>query len=331
MSGLFVKKGPIVQVKNSEGRVEVLKDSDPQILYEGPLAILTNKFSASASEILASAMQDYGRAVIVGGPETHGKGTVQTLLDLDNYVNRRVKLDASLGSLKLTVQKFYRVTGGSTQFNGVTPDVILPDPLSYLKSGEKYHDFALPWDEVKPLTFQRWLRPLKLKELKKKSVLRVSKNKKFQNILKSVALLKNKREDTEIPISLTTMRNRRLKGRKDAKRFKFDEIDKSIIISNVSLDQKLLNKDQKERKEEWIKGLKKDPYITETLQILTDLSDIRLTKQSWRPLTPQTLSKSRALKHKSSGTHWQLLSPEKIYTFLNLPTVRIKNKGLFKL
>ena len=281
MSGLFVKKGPIVQVKNYEGRIEVLRDSDPKIFYEGPLVVLTNKFSASASEILASAMQDYGRAVIVGGPETHGKGTVQTLLDLDNYVNpKRIKLDSSLGSLKLTVQKFYRVTGGSTQFNGVTPDIILPDPTGYLKSGEKHHDFALPWDEVKPLTFQRWPKPLELKELKRKSALRVKKNKKFQNILKNVALLKIKREHTEVPLSLSTMKARRIKGRQDLEHFKFDEIDKSVLISHISLDKKLLNKDQKERKKEWVEGLKKDPYITETLQILTNLSAIRLAKQS---------------------------------------------------
>ena len=280
MSGLFVKKGPIVQVKNYEGKMDVLRDRDPKITYDGPLAILTNKFSASASEILASAMQDYGRAVIVGGEETHGKGTVQTLLDLDQYINPRgPKLSAPLGSIKLTIQKFYRVTGGSTQFKGVTPDIVLPDPFGYLESGEKYHDFPLPWDEVKALKFERWPKPLALKDLKNKSKERVSKNKKFQNIVKSVPLIEKKREDKKIPISLSAMRERRGRERKDRERFKFDEVDQDIVISNVSLDQKLLSKDQKERKEEWIEGLKKDPYIGETLNILNDLSATKLAKQ----------------------------------------------------
>ena len=281
MSGLFVEQGPIVQVKNYDGRVEVLKDQNPMILYSGPLVILTNKFSASASEILASAMQDYGRAVIVGGAETHGKGTVQTLLDLDQYINPRgTKLSSPLGSMKLTIQKFYRITGGSTQFKGVTPDIILPDPFGYLEAGEKYHDFPLPWDEVKALNFKRWSKSLALKNLKRKSEQRVAKGKKFQNIRHSVKLLAGKRDDTKISISLSAMRKRREQGRKDGERFKFDEIDQDITVSHVSLDQKLLNQDQKERKEEWVQGLRKDPYITETLHILNDLSATKLAKGS---------------------------------------------------
>ena len=279
MSGLFVKKGPIVQVKNYDGRIEVLKDLDPKIAYNGPLVVLTNKFSASASEILASALQDYGRAVVVGGAETHGKGTVQTLLDLDDYTKAsKASLKAPLGSMKLTVQKFYRVTGGSTQFKGVVPDIVLPDPLGYLESGEKYHDYPLPWDEVKPLKFQRWSKSLMLKKLRDKSRGRVSKNKKFQNIIKSVNLLKKKRNDTNIRLSLRTIKNRRKKSHEDRERFKFDEINKDILVSQISLDKKLLSEDQKERKNEWVEGLKKDPYIEETLSILGDLTAIRLAR-----------------------------------------------------
>ena len=217
-------------------------------------------------------MQDYGRAVIVGGTDTHGKGTVQTLLDLDQYVSPRgPKLNSPLGSIKLTIQKFYRITGGSTQFKGVTPDIVLPDPLGYLEGGERYHDFPLPWDEVKALSFERWPQTLALKKLQENSRKRVSQSKKFQNILKSVQLLKQKRDDTEVTVSLKAMRERRVKGRADKKRFKFDEINPNIVISHVSLDSKLLNEGQKERKEEWIEGLKRDPYIEETLHILSDL------------------------------------------------------------
>ena len=280
MSGLFIKQGPIVQVKNYKGRVEVLQDRDPKILYDGPLVILTNKFSASASEILASAMQDYGRAIVVGGAYTHGKGTVQTLLDLDQQVGPQVSnLSSPLGSIKLTIQKFYRITGGSTQFKGVTPDIVLPDPFAYLETGEKYHDYPLPWDEVKALRFSRWPGSLKLKSLQKKSTERVSTSKKFQNIIKSVKLLKGKRKDTEIVLSLDAIRKRREKGREDRDRFKFDDIVKEISISHVSLNHKLLSEDQKKRKEEWVEGLKKDPYIEETLFILQDLSAVKFATQ----------------------------------------------------
>ena len=162
-----------------------------------------------------------------------------------------------MGSIKLTIQKFYRVTGGSTQFKGVTPDIVLPDPFGYLESGEKYHDFPLPWDEVQPLPFKRWPKSLVLEDLKRKSRQRVNKDKKFQNIVKAVKLLKGKREETKTPASLSAMRTLRADRRKDGERFKFDDVDESIIISDVSLDQKLLNKDQEERKKEWVRGIEK--------------------------------------------------------------------------
>ena len=273
MSGLFIRKGPIVQVKNYEGKTEVLDDRDPRVSYRGPLVVLTNKFSASASEILASAMQDYGRGVIVGGEVTHGKGTVQTLLDLDRYVNpQRVKLKSPLGSMKLTIQKFYRVTGGSTQFKGVVPDIILPDPLGYLKSGERHHDYPLSWDQVKPLAFSKWKNPADLPTLKRESQERVKNNKKFQNIVQSVTLLKNLRDDTQVKISLKGARKRRADRRKDRERLKFDEVNESVVVSNVNVNRKLADKERKERIKEWSDGLQKDPYIEETLEILEDMS-----------------------------------------------------------
>ena len=281
MSGLFVKKGPIVQVKNYEARIDVLEDRDSRISYNKLLVILTNKFSASASEILASAMQDYGRAIIVGGQVTHGKGTVQTLLDLDRYVSPSHALKGnSIGSMKLTVQKFYRINGGSTQFKGVTPDIILPDPLGYLKSGERYHDYPLSWDEVKPLRYTKWPKPLKIAKLRKASQKRVRESKDFQNIIKSVDFLKKNRDDTQAPISLNALRAKRKKLEKDREAFKFDSINSNIVVTNVNLDQKLLNKDQKERKDEWVEGLKKDPYVQEVLYILQDLLQIRSSVKS---------------------------------------------------
>lgn len=281
MSGLFVRKGPIVQVKNYEGRVDVLKDKDSSLIYDGPLVVLTNKFSASASEILASAMQDYGRAIVIGGSETHGKGTVQTLLDLDRYVSPPGALKGnSIGSLKLTVQKFYRINGGSTQFRGVIPDIILPDPLAYLKSGERHHDYALPWDELKPLRYTRWPKSLEIKRLRKASEKRVDESENFQNIVKSIKSLKENLDDTKAILSLKASRAKREKLKENRKIFEFDQINSNIVVSNVSLDQKLLNEDQKERKEEWVKSLKKDPYIQEVLSVLEHLWQLRSKMKS---------------------------------------------------
>lgn len=278
MSGLFIKRGPIVQVKNYEGKIDVLEDVDKEVVYDGPLIVMVNKFSASASEILAGALQDYGRALIVGGGTTHGKGTVQTLLDLDRYVRPTVNLNKPLGSIKLTIQKFYRINGGSTQYKGVTPDITLPSPYSYIESGERYQDYSLKWDTVKSLDYEKWKAPLKIDELRKKSELRVSKSKKFTNINKTVEILESRKNDTIVTLDLDSLRKRRKKNKEDSEKFKFDESNESIKISNVSLDSKLLNKDQKERKEEWVDGLKKDPFIEETLSIMNDLSNSSLAK-----------------------------------------------------
>ena len=151
IAGLFIKTGPVVQVKSSNDTINTLSDNLPEILYDGPVVILVNTISASASEILAGALQNYGRAVIMGGEHTHGKGTVQTILDLNNNIPfQNMEAYKPLGALKLTIQKFYRINGDSTQYRGVVPDIILPDVMSGLKTGEQYLDFALPWDTVKP-------------------------------------------------------------------------------------------------------------------------------------------------------------------------------------
>ncbi len=157
ISGLFLPGGPIVQVKDQKGEIRVLDDTDKYVFYKDPVIILINKFSASASEILAAALQDYGRALVIGGDHTHGKGTVQTILDMNRnlpVLHRRQYED--LGALKVTIQQFYRVNGESTQYKGVEPDVIVPTVLDHLKSGEKYQDYSLPWDKVDAAKFTPW-------------------------------------------------------------------------------------------------------------------------------------------------------------------------------
>lgn len=151
LTGLFIKDGPVVQIKNSSNKIEVQKDDDPSIVYSGPLVVLTNRFSASASEIFAGAIQDYNRGVVVG-ESTHGKGTVQQIVDLNRFFNEP---DVQAGELKLTLQKFYRVTGSSTQMKGVVPDIQLPTPYDADKFGERSYPNAMPWDEIKGTLFQR--------------------------------------------------------------------------------------------------------------------------------------------------------------------------------
>ena len=149
---------------------------------------------------------------------------------------------------------------------------MLPDPLAYIESGERYHDYSLEWDTVNPLGYKKWQFPLRKSELIKQSKMRVSKNEKFKKIKDSVKYLKDKKDDTEVKLSLSFFRNRRDSAEKDSKNLEYDEINKDIVVDNVSLDMKLLSEDQKERKTEWVDTLKKDPFLEETLFILNDLS-----------------------------------------------------------
>ncbi|MHB8881799.1 MAG: carboxy terminal-processing peptidase [Thermodesulfovibrionales bacterium] len=184
IAGLFIKTGPVVQVKGSDQKVSVLSDDDSEIHYSGPVTVLVNKFSASASEILAGALQDYGRAVIIGGEHTHGKGTVQTILDLnDDMPFQNMDHLKPIGALRMTTQKFYRITGESTQYRGITPDIILPDKFTGLKSGEQFLEYALPWDKIGPATYAKWPSPVSdLTTLRSKSSSRVSSQKDFIDI-----------------------------------------------------------------------------------------------------------------------------------------------------
>lgn len=154
IAGLFIEQGPIVQIKSAAGKKEVLYDKDSKVQWDGPLVIMINEFSASASEILAAAIQDYKRGVIIGSKQSYGKGTVQNVIDLNQFV--RGSTYGDLGALKTTTQKFYRINGGSTQLEGVKSDIAIPDRYSYLKMGEKDIDNAMPWDKIDPADYQVW-------------------------------------------------------------------------------------------------------------------------------------------------------------------------------
>lgn len=307
MSGLFINKGPVVQVRQSKEGKDVLYNGEEKVYYNGPLVVLINRLSASASEIVAAALQDYGRAVIIGGDHSHGKGTVQLFLNLDQGLQRIAKNILPLGALKITIQKFYRVTGGSTQFKGVIPDIILPDPLEALDSSERYLEYSLRWDEVKPLTFDRWNKSLPLTKLINNSKKRVLKNDKFIKLQKSTDILKKRKEDTLVALNITDMRTEQDRIREENKQYRVDQADENIEVFKeqtgkfikVNFPPEDKNNDVKNAKKkkkragslgsyveegdgmdgnengenDWSDSLRRNPYIDEAIKIMMDLVD----------------------------------------------------------
>src|SRR5687767_7038174 len=178
MVGLFIEEGPIVQVKDREGNPQVYRDKDKSVLYDGPLAVMVNEFSASASEIFAAAIQDYNRGVIIGSTSTYGKGTVQRNIGLDRTMGI-LEPNSELGTVKLTLQKFYRINGGSTQLRGVNSDITLPDVFEFSPLREKHNPDALPWDEIQKADYNRWKYSLDLSPIKAASNARISSNASF--------------------------------------------------------------------------------------------------------------------------------------------------------
>jgi len=270
MSGLFIKKGPIVQVKAHTGATEVLTDVDPKIEFKKPLIVLVNRFSASASEIVAAALQDYGRAVIVGtSKQTHGKGTVQAVVDLDGYVHSPAKIYSPIGALKITIQMFYRITGGSTQFKGVTPDITLPDQFEYIESGERTLDFAIPYAKVQEVDFKPWTSAkYKLNNLIGKSEKRVSKSKKFQKIRDSIKWYKDRKDQSERTLNLTKMKKFRTESKEKAELFKNEE---KIETLKVTVLRKVRDEVDKENADEFKKTINTDPVIEEVMYIFQDM------------------------------------------------------------
>lgn len=208
LAGLFVTRGPMVQVRDREGNNEVLRDPDGSIVYDGPLVVLTDPLSASASEIVAGAIQDYGRGVVVGAQTTHGKGTVQQIIDLDMFVSRMTggSSAARSGALKVTTQKFYRVSGGSTQNRGVLSDVVLPSPWDGLDVYESDLDNALPWDEIAPARYSAVDAIPGLDALKERSAGRVAASEDFQTLLSDLAERERLSEETTISLNIDERR-----------------------------------------------------------------------------------------------------------------------------
>ncbi len=287
MAGIFVGKGPVVQVKNSNSSVTTLRSSiTDTAIYSGPFAIMVNQNSASASEILAAAMQDYNRAVIVGAP-TYGKGTVQKMLPLDEMLSPMTRMqlandtnnaDPSIGTLKLTMEKFYRVNGGSTQLKGVVPDVALPDAYAFLDDedmGERKNKAALPYDEIPAAPIRSSNVVVNRAQLAAMSKSRVANNPTFNLIEQTAAARKKKMDNNTVSLNEKTYRKEQEEANAITK--KLEEIQKKALtldMSNLAADKERINIDTVSinKNKEWLKNVSKDVYIGETVNILSDLS-----------------------------------------------------------
>jgi len=279
IAGLFIDEGPIVQVKTKEGEPKIDRDEDGKVYYDGPLVVMVNKFSASASEIASAALQDYGRAVVLGSQHTFGKGTVQTIYSLDRYLNRRFAEDGPFGSLKFTYQKYYRANGGSTQFKGVESDLVLPDAFDYMDTGEREYDYALQWDtipnaglnEVNTVTNQ-------ISELNEMSQTRVAANDNFQSIINRNQLLRERLDESKKDVSILAVieADKQFKAEEDKINLKFPENENLdiTVVDYAPIDKELDEQaieDEQKKIDDWLKAMRKDVYLAEGMNVLSEM------------------------------------------------------------
>ncbi|WP_291914031.1 carboxy terminal-processing peptidase [Chitinophaga sp. CB10] len=270
MAGLFIPEGPVVQVRSRGGDAIVLRDRDKSVQYDGPLAIMVNEYSASASEILAAAMQDYKRAVIIGSQQTFGKGTVQRLFSLDDFYP--VKDGQSLGALKLTQQKFYRANGGSTQLKGVSSDIVLPDP--YYEVSERKDSDALAWDEIPKSNYEIWSNPVNAESLRKNSEKRMANSAAFKLLNENLATLKKMEKQESYSLNLATYKAEQKVNTAALKRY--DAVNdkvKELNITSMKVDLDKIGSDTTKlaRNKDWLKARTKDIYLDEAVNVMNDL------------------------------------------------------------
>ena len=273
MAGYFIKEGPVVQVKSTGGKKEVLKDIDPSIVWDGPLVILVNEFSASASEIIAAAMQDYKRAIILGSKQTFGKGTVQNVFDLNRMITGGTYGD--LGALKVTTDKFYRINGRSTQLEGVKSDVVFPNRYAYVEMGEKDQDNPLAWDSISPALYKTFEGLNNYEYSLSRSKQRMKDNPFITLIDEQALWIKKQQENYTYSLDFTSYRATRQSNKTYSERFKkLGDYESSLEfqwLPEAGL-QAEVNDDLIIKRKRWQKSLKKDIYISEAIEILKDLS-----------------------------------------------------------
>lgn len=271
IAGFFVNKGPVVQVA-SPGSKRVLKDTSNEVIWDGPLVILVNELSASASEILAAAMQDYKRGVIIGSKQTYGKGTVQNVVDLNEWLRNSDMGD--LGALKITSQKFYRINGGSTQLEGVKSDVVMPDRYSYIDIGEKDYDNPMPYDKITPAKFNLWKQPVDIESVVSQSEKRMAGNSYLQLIDDNAKWVKKRRDEKRVDLNYDNYVSEIEQRKKETERFKeMDNYTNNLNFESLPYEMVLMESDTTltEKRTRWHKNLQKDIYVEEAVFVLQDL------------------------------------------------------------
>ena len=265
--GLFMNAGPFVQVKDGNGKIQTLKNKTNSPIWTGPVVIMQNELSASASEILAGAMQDYGRGIVLGSPQSFGKGTVQTFVDLNRFLNT----NDDFGSLKLTIQKFYRVTGESTQRKGIQSDIQMKDFFTYAEVGERYDDFALAWDKIPAVAYQP-MNYFSIQALQKASEARLQNNKNYQLIQESAQW--KEKLDKEESISLKESKFDEVMKKRKAQIEKFKVLDKfnNGLKFTLNPDEMVREKSDEaftKKTQNWTKNLQRDLYLQEAVNVIS--------------------------------------------------------------
>lgn len=270
ITGLFIPEGPVVQVKSTGKKKEILSDSDSKVQWDGPLVVLVNNFSASASEIFAAAIQDYKRGLVLGSRHTYGKGTVQNMIDLNQFV--RGNTFGDLGALKTTTQKFYRINGGSTQREGVYSDIVMPDRYAYIDMGERDIDNAMPWDKIDPANYK----PMKnnFEGVIARSKQRMAANEQFRLVDEYAKWINEQKDDNTYSLNLNKFKAELEKNEAITKKFKtLTEYKNSLEFKALPHEQELFKKDPSlaEKKQRWFESLSKDIYVEEALEVLDDM------------------------------------------------------------
>lgn len=270
MVGLFIPEGPVVQVKAPGRNPEILPDPDKKVQYEGPLVVMINNFSASASEIFAAAIQDYKRGIVVGSKHSYGKGTVQNVIDLNQFI--RGNSYGDLGALKTTIQKFYRINGGSTQREGVMSDIVFPDRYTYLDMGERDEESALPWDKIAPATYEPL--PINYDQIISNSKKRIAANSYFKLIDENAKWIFDRKDDNSFSLNLNQFKKEMAQSDAKIKKFKaLSEYNNKLKFNSLPHELVQFEKDSllKQKRERWHEDLQKDLYIEETLNVIAEI------------------------------------------------------------
>lgn len=274
MGGLFIDEGPIVQVRSTSEDKQVLKDTDRSIEWDGPLVILVNELSASASEILAAAMQDYKRAIVIGSKQTYGKGTVQNVVDLNRMV--RSNTNGDMGAFKFTTQKYYRINGGSTQLEGVKSDVVVPDRYSYIDIGEKDQDNPLEWDEIAPANYKLWESTFDYETTITNSKKRMNSSAEIKLIDDNARWIKTIRDRSVYPLNFSKYSLDLESNETESKRFDvLSEYQTDLTFESLPYERPLMEQDSvlKINRSRWHENLSKDIYMEEAINVLSDLKN----------------------------------------------------------